>query len=175
MTSSSPAQPCASTPTPAADVADSRTARAVLFADSAVLTVPPEQPFLRVRQANSGWAVLPGGKTESGESLRDIAWREAREETGVEVEVQDLLVLKWLSATAGPPAGREHLCFMSTFAATIRVDQFDQLSVPAGELHEHLWWTVEEAAQPGRVKPVVRRNLRAAVDAWTAGIGAVYS
>lgn len=184
MTSSPSSQPQAPVPDPShpsdrtsnqiADPVDLRDGRAVFPAVAAVLIRHPEQPekFLLVRQANSDWAVLPGGKAHWDESPRSTARREAAEETGVEVEVGRLLVLNWLSGQ-GLPSGA-YPCLMTTFAGTIRADQVDQLTVPDGELREHLWWTVEEAAQGGRLAPIVLANVHAALRAALSTDGTAY-
>ena len=56
---------------------------------------------LLVRRANEpsrGLWSIPGGRAEQGESTRDAAARAVREETGLDVEVGDLL----LTAVIGP-------------------------------------------------------------------------
>ncbi|MEY9848308.1 8-oxo-dGTP pyrophosphatase MutT (NUDIX family) [Streptacidiphilus sp. BW17] len=186
MTTSSPSQPQDRIPEPAhpkdrphpvADAAPARARRALFPAVSTVLILHPEQPdrFLLVRQAASGATVLPGGKAEWGESPRQTARREAAEETGVEVEVLDLLVLNWLSEAAGKSlGGTAYPCFLSTFAGVLRPDQVGQLVVPDGELRDHLWLTYDQAAQPGRMEPLVLNHLRTALNARADGRGAHY-
>ena len=58
-------------------------------AGSAVVVVDGDSILLgtRAKEPNRGKWVLPGGKIEAFESIEDAARREAREETGLEVEV----------------------------------------------------------------------------------------
>lgn len=64
----------------------------VLTADA--LIVDPENGVVLIRRRNPPFAgawVLPGGFVEVGESCADACRREAREETGLEVEIVQLL------------------------------------------------------------------------------------
>jgi 8-oxo-dGDP phosphatase len=55
--------------------------------DGKTLLIQESQPFCR------GKWFLPGGRLEPGESLAEAAVREAREEAGVEVQLQGLLCI----------------------------------------------------------------------------------
>jgi 8-oxo-dGTP diphosphatase len=50
----------------------------------------------RGREPNKGLWSVPGGRVEAGEYLSDALRREVREETGIDIEVGDLLgILEW--------------------------------------------------------------------------------
>jgi 8-oxo-dGTP diphosphatase len=58
---------------------------AIVVHDDSLLMV------LRGREPNKGLWTVPGGRVEAGEYLADALKREVREETGIEIEVGDLL------------------------------------------------------------------------------------
>ena len=51
----------------------------------------PGDTILLEKRRDCGWWGLPGGKVEPGESLVDAAVREVREETGLAVEITQLI------------------------------------------------------------------------------------
>ena len=53
----------------------------------------------RGRGANAGLWAIPGGKVDFGESMRAAAVREVFEETGVEVELEEIV---WVGDAIGP-------------------------------------------------------------------------
>ena len=53
----------------------------------------------RGRGANAGLWAIPGGKIDYGESMRTAAVREVREETGIEVELDEVV---WVGEALGP-------------------------------------------------------------------------
>jgi 8-oxo-dGTP diphosphatase len=58
---------------------------AIVVHDDSLLMV------LRGREPNKGLWTVPGGRVEGGEYLADALRREVREETGIDIEVGDLL------------------------------------------------------------------------------------
>jgi 8-oxo-dGTP diphosphatase len=66
----------------------------------------------RGREPNKGLWTVPGGRVEAGEYLSDALRREVREETGIDIEVGDLLgILEW--------AGAEHFVILDFLAQPI--------------------------------------------------------
>ena len=58
---------------------------AIVIRDDSLLMV------LRGREPNKGLWTVPGGRVEAGEYLADALQREVREETGIDIQVGDLL------------------------------------------------------------------------------------
>ena len=98
-----------------------------------VIAVPGDRVVLvRRKYPPPGWA-LPGGFVEVGETLEAAAVREAREETGLEVRLEDLLYVYsdprrdprhhtvsavFLGRAAGEPAGGDDAAEARAFAWT---------------------------------------------------------
>ncbi|HEU5139800.1 MAG TPA: NUDIX hydrolase [Bacillales bacterium] len=53
---------------------------------AAVIVVNDENEILLIKGPRRGWE-MPGGQVEEGESLRDAAVRETKEEAGIDIEV----------------------------------------------------------------------------------------
>ncbi len=69
---------------------DAPAANSVVPSTTAVVTDSDGRILLIRRRDNDLWA-LPGGGMDLGESIEDTARREVREETGLDVEVTDLI------------------------------------------------------------------------------------
>ena len=78
----------------------------VIVSDGAILLVQ------RGREPGRGLWAVPGGKVRRGETMRAAARREAREETGLDVEVGDVI---WVGAHIDD----EHHLVLIDFAASV--------------------------------------------------------
>jgi ADP-ribose pyrophosphatase YjhB (NUDIX family) len=72
-----------------------------LLASTAAIFNPAGEVLLVRLSYDQGQWTLPGGAIKPGESPADAALREAREETGLEVEVGDLYGVYWLRERDG--------------------------------------------------------------------------
>lgn len=87
---------------------------------------------LDVRKENTSRFMLPGGKPGPGETARETAVREVREEIGMRIDAPSLTPLGTFLAPAANEAGRE--VEGTIFTCTEPVDP-----QPAGETAEVLW------------------------------------
>jgi 8-oxo-dGTP diphosphatase len=103
---------------------------AIVVHDDSLLMV------LRGREPNKGLWTVPGGRVEAGEYLADALKREVREETGIEIEVGDLLgVLE--------RRGDEHFVILDFLAQPLD----DTTPRASDDAAEALWVPLREVAK----------------------------
>lgn len=119
------------------DDSDTRADRVISV--SAVVLRRPDGALVTVRKNGTERFMLPGGKWESGESPRDCAVREIREELGVVLAPEALTALgRFETATANEPGF--HL------VSEVFLADCDGTAVAAAEIAEARWLTGAEAA-----------------------------
>lgn len=92
----------------------------------------------RGRQPGRGLWAVPGGKVDLGETLTEAARREAREETGLDVEVGDLV---WAGESIGPGQPPAWHYVLVDFLAVRLGGQ----PVAADDAQQAAWFSLEEA------------------------------
>lgn len=110
-------------------------------AASALIVHGDQILFVRSTRTKQLWA-FPGGKSEQGETPKETAAREVREETGLSINVQ-----KELGRYVMGASGFEIICFTAT-AQTMK------LKIDPGEILEARWCTFDEALQLDLVSTV---------------------
>ena len=95
--------------------------------------------LIKRRNAPVGWA-LPGGFVDEGEAVEDAARREGMEETGMEVELEELLYV--YSHPSRDP--RQHNISI-IFTATVTEDQSP---VGMDDAAEAQWFNIESLPSP---------------------------
>ena len=105
---------------------------------------------LTVRKRGTNALMLPGGKPEQGESVKDTAAREVAEELGVAL---DLKVLHELGSFSGP-AANEHGCRVH---ATVFEHPYIEVAAPRAEI-EHTEW-VDPGEHRSDLAPLLRNEV----------------
>ncbi|WP_332695475.1 NUDIX hydrolase [Halalkalibacter lacteus] len=96
---------------------------------------------LLLQKPSRGWWVAPGGKMELGESIKESAEREFREETGLQVENVNLRAVFTIVIVENDQPVNEWMMF--TFQATSYKGQLFEQS-PEGKLE---WKNISEVAK----------------------------
>ncbi len=102
---------------------------------SAVVLRDSTDRLLTVRKSGTSRFMLPGGKPELGESAKEAAVRECREELGVRLNIRKLRLLGSGRAPAANEDGR-------IVAATVYEHPAVEIRGPSGELEELRWLNI---------------------------------
>ncbi|MGD0944004.1 MAG: NUDIX hydrolase [Acidimicrobiales bacterium] len=107
----------------------------------------------------SGWTI-PGGQVEAdGETPWEACRREAREESGVEVDTGRLVCVDFLRPREDRPGGMRFLFD----CGVLDVEQLGRVEVQPGEIAEYRFVLVDEALE--LLSGPLRRRVRASVGA----------
>jgi 8-oxo-dGTP pyrophosphatase MutT (NUDIX family) len=106
-----------------------------------------------------GHWVQPGGKVEPDEHPEQAAVREVREETGLDVEVTDMIGVRHRIRPENQPPDVYYLFRAKIKGIDIEQSQlphFPKLAWPSDELIEARFWKIEDALQLQELRPLTR-------------------
>lgn len=126
-------------------------------AGAAVVLVRADERMALVRNAaRPGWAP-PGGKRDRGESVREGAVREVREETGLGLDARSLRPVGYERVTVGegvdPRPFRTGVNHLQVFAAVLQGPALPRLRPDLDDVLEAGWFTREEAGRRSGAEP----------------------
>lgn len=133
-----------------------------VFAASGCLITDPEGRVLIVKASYREHWQFVGGTIDPGENPQQCAKRELLEETGLVREPGDLLAVAWTHPAGELPYPACHFLYD---LGTIPADT--PITLPAGELDDHRWATVDEALE--LLGPARSLRLRAGLAARADG------
>jgi 8-oxo-dGTP diphosphatase len=115
---------------------------------SAVCVFDDGGRLLTVRKAGTTKFMHPGGKPEPGESAAEAAVRELREEVGIELAVDDLVLMGvWHGSAANEAA--------TDIEATVFTAPGSWSATPAAEIAQLRWMSVDGAAGHDDLAPLL--------------------
>lgn len=127
---------------------------------SAVVLRDPKGLVLTVRKHGTSRFMLPGGKPEAGETSRQTAARECREEVGIALDPAALVSWGEFSAAAANEPGRQVIGEVFVGPVVSEVS-------PAGEIAQVRWLDLR-AALPGDLAPMLADQVIPAILAGQA-------
>ncbi|WP_427016526.1 NUDIX hydrolase [Pseudarthrobacter sp. P1] len=115
---------------------------------SAVCVFDDDGRLLTVRKAGTTKFMHPGGKPEPGESAAQAAVRELREEVGIELAVEDLVLLGvWHGEAANEAA--------TDIEATVFTAPGAWTATPAAEIAQLRWMALDAGAGHDDLAPLL--------------------
>ncbi|MBI5014440.1 MAG: thiamine phosphate synthase [Deltaproteobacteria bacterium] len=136
----------------------------------AVVTLRPDAVLLvrRAKEPHRGRWAFPGGSIEPGETARDAARREVEEETGLGVQVLDVVEIYDVIIPGEPSRGGFHYCIAEFLAVP------DDETVPEArsDASEARWVPLDQLGPYG-ISEMMEQVLRRALEAYArrAGFG----